>query len=98
MFGHTETKVIYGVPTIVKFISSNKKTTLYARSDTNVILLKDKVCLCNAISYEELIDRYIYHKKLTVYKSICGYYVNYNGIRCYCTSLIPSWMKNFIDY
>ena len=34
MFGHTETKVIYGVPTIVKFISSNKKTTLYARSDT----------------------------------------------------------------
>ena len=41
MFGHTETKVIYGVPTIVKFISSNKKTTLDARSDTNVILLKE---------------------------------------------------------
>lgn len=72
MFGHTETKVIYGVPTIVKFISSNKKTTLYVRSDTNVILLKDKVYLCNAISHEELIDRYIYHKKLTVYKSIWG--------------------------
>ena len=98
MFGHTETKVIYGVPTIVKFISSNKKTTLYAISDINVILLKDKVYLCNAISHEELIDRYIYHKKLTVYKSICGYYVNCNGIRCYCTSLIPGWMKNFIDY
>ena len=64
MFGHIETKVIYGVPTIVKFISSNKKTTLYARSDTNVILLKDKVYLCNVISHEELIDRYIYHKKL----------------------------------
>ena len=66
MFGHTETKVIYGVPTIVKFISSNKKTTLYARSDTNVILLKDKVYLCNAISHEELIDRYIHKDNISV--------------------------------
>ena len=97
MFGHTETKVIYGVPTIVKFISSNKKTTLYARSDTNVILLKDKVYLCNVISGSEF-DEYTFHKKLRVYKSVRGYYVNCNGIRCYCTSLIPGWMKNFIDY
>ena len=94
MFGHTETKVIYRIPTIVKFISSNKKTTLYARSDTNVILLKDDVYLCGS----ELFDKYAYHKKLRVYKSVWGYYVNCNGIRCYCTSLIPNWMKSFVDY
>lgn len=98
MFGHTETKVIYGIPTIVKFISSNKKTTLYARSDTTAMLLEDNVYLCNVISGSELFDKYAYHKKLRVYKSVWGYYVNCNGIRCYCTSLIPGWMKSFIDY
>ena len=98
MFGHTETKVIYGVPTIVKFISSNKKTTLYARSDTNVILLKDKVCLCNVISHEELIDRYIYHKKLRVYKSVWGILceLQWNSLLLYFFN--SRLDENFIDY
>lgn len=36
---------------------------------------------------------YAYHKKLRVYKNNTGYYVVCNGIRCYCNSLVPEFVK-----
>ncbi len=93
--GKIESKIAKMVPTPLRFLSRSSYKTLWLTEKTNFTFEKGKVYLCYVVSSNDNKD-YTMHKKLKIYKGCSGYYVYCKGIRCYCGSIIPKWMKEII--
>ena len=95
-FGKWYTKTINDKMVFLKFLSRTHSRILWTTKTTTITLDKGKPYLSNIVSCTDDGKDYVSHTKLRINKSDSGYYVNCKGIRCYCNSIIPQWLKEII--
>ena len=95
-FGKWYAKTINDKMVFLQFISRTHSKILWGTKTTTITLDNGKPYLNNIVSCDDLGNDYIYHKKLMVHKTDSGYYVTCKGVRCYCNSYIPNWLKEII--
>ena len=95
-FGKWYTKTINNKMVFLKFVSRTHSRILWSTKTTTITLDNGKPYLCNVVTCDDWQNDWATHSKLKINKNNSGYYVNCKGIRCYCNSFVPNWLKEII--